>query len=136
MSDDLTARLAGELAVSGAAKGYIRLLDQERALRARRNALACYHMAPLPDEEGVAGPLHPDGKPWQPQECWTVYREQVDPYTVHEEPYGDGSDRGWCDACTRRRDAHVALLATVRRRVGALSSLRAAVRRLEAPDDQ
>lgn len=117
------------MSIAEAARHYIGLLDTERGLRRHRASLDCHHMPPRIDEEGMPPALHPDGERWQEVPCWTIHREPSDGYIVDEYPFGDGSPRGWCEGCRQRQAAHGALLATVRKRVGALAALRAAVRR-------
>jgi hypothetical protein len=115
--------------VTAAARRYIDLLETERGLRRHRASLDCHHMPPRIDEEGMPPALHPDGERWQEVPCWTHHTEAVDDgHHVEEYPFGDGSNRGWCEGCRQRQAAHVALLTTVRKRVGALLTLRAAVR--------
>lgn len=130
MTDDAKLSFIAELFVAKLAKEYIRTRDQERGFRAHRNRLTCHHMAPMQDEEGMAPATHPDGGAWQRHACWTIYHERTaDGYGATSGPFGDGSDRGWCEGCRQRQTAHAALLRAVRARVAALARLRAAVAR-------
>ena len=69
---------------------------------------------------------HPDGGEWAGSECWKKVDNGTREWPVWE-PYGEGSDRGWCDSCTERQRLHEELAGVTRKRVGAWASLRAAV---------
>lgn len=120
-----------KLGVVAAATRYVALLETETRLRRERNASACQHVAPVRDEWGTGGDKHPDGRAWEPMECWKTHSEQNDAYTHDVYQWGDGSSRGWCESCERRKGLHARLRAATKARAGALASLRAAVRRGE-----
>ena len=117
------------------ARRYVDLCDTVRGLRRHRASLDCHHMPPRIDEEGMPPALHPDGGRWQEVACWTIHREPADGWghIVDEYPFGDGSPRGWCEGCRQRQATHAALLTTIRKRTGALASLRAATRKAVTP---
>ena len=122
--------------ITEAATRYVRALDAERLTRLQRDPINCAHMAPIQDEEGMAPPRHPDGGSWQGDPCWRwIHAETVEGIGHldggHE---GDLSDRGWCEPCKKRHELHAKLRQMTRARVGALASLRAAVRASEVPN--
>ena len=110
--------------LTSAATRYVNLCAVERDIRKRRGKCECEHQCP-PDND--APKRHPDGGAWADQACWKKV-DVGDHEHPHREPYGEGSNRGWCDTCTKRQRLHDELAVVVRQRVGAWATLRAAVR--------
>ena len=117
--------------VTLAAVRYVAAMEAERGLRRARGASVCEHVAP---NEVLGSPpvpaAHPDGGEWEQIQCWQMVDGEALSGLPTRERYGEGSPRGWCDSCTERQRLHVRLAAATKTRVGALASLRAAVRAL------
>ena len=119
--------------LTDAATRYVNLCAVERDLRKRRGRCECEHQCPadtLSPWGGEEPARHPDGGPWADHECWKKV-DVGDHEHPQREPYGEGSDRGWCDTCTERQRLHDELAVVVRQRAGAWATLRAAVRAVE-----
>jgi len=118
--------------VTLAAVRYVAAMEAERELRRARGSLRCHHQPPDPDFDGMAPALHPDGESWQVSPCWKM--TTVEPRNQYDdggmEGFGEGSARGWCASCEARQKLQEELRTLTRARVGALASLRAAVRAL------
>ena len=117
--------------VTQAAVRYVAAMEAERETRRARGASVCEHVAPDEDWGFPRPPRHPDGGPWQELPCWRFIFDAPDEDGAQEgNRYGEGSARGWCASCEARQKLHDDLHALTRARVGALASLRAAVRAL------